>query len=185
MPRPSHTCERHGPGTARRLQALARLGWSSTELAKLVTGLGERDIRRLRSAPAASTTKQHEAAAVSYLYEKLWATAAPDRPHSGPGQVRKFAEREGWALPLQWDDDLGPHGIDNPDATPWPAARKTTTRKRQLPIGETVAELRHIIDDCDGATAAKRLGYSNADCLRKVLTRAGETEAARLIRKVA
>jgi DNA-binding CsgD family transcriptional regulator len=97
-------------GTARRLQALAVVGWSNHELA-----------RRLDSTPFVVWKWQHgghewikpeSANRVAALYDDIWDTE-PDGRYGR--KIRNIAARHGWHPPMAWDDD----DIDNPDALPF------------------------------------------------------------------
>ncbi len=97
--------------TTRRLQALATLGWSSRALAAEL-GITAGALRRLRRGDqpyAAAAT----AAAVRDAYDRL--AARCPRPST---QVLRTAAEQHWPPPMAWDDGHGPHGIDNPRATP-------------------------------------------------------------------
>lgn len=115
-------------GAQRRLQALMALGWSLVEL-------GE---RLGRSRPAMTDLLRQvdhvqwaTYTAVRDLYDELWDARPPEDTtdqRRAATRARRRAQREGWALPMAWDDDRGPRGIDNPEATPWaPAARRVHT----------------------------------------------------------
>lgn len=92
-------------GAIRRLRALATMGWSlqdvatemGVELGSSVGGLSQRET---------ITRTVHDRIAAAY-----------DRLHTKPGpspRSRRYAQREGWAPPLAWDDDT----IDDPNAKP-------------------------------------------------------------------
>lgn len=103
-------------GTIRRLRALQALGWSITKLATL---LGRRD-RSLRNTLTLAEVHVDTHRAVVELYESMWDRRPPEDTADQRRQVaraRNYAVRNGWAPPAAWDED-GPHGIDNPDATP-------------------------------------------------------------------
>ncbi len=104
-PRPHDSVD--STGTARRLQALAAVGWGAGRLAPML-GIADRYVqsyrRRERPAILAKT-----AAAVAELYARLEGTAGPDT------QARRSALARGWVPPLAWDDGT----IDDPDAQPW------------------------------------------------------------------
>lgn len=93
-------------GTARRLQALAAIGWSA---AKLATELGwdshctVSNLQQRRRAKVTLAT----ATLVADVYERLSMTPG------GSKRARLFAARKGWPAPLAWDDD-----IDEPTARP-------------------------------------------------------------------
>lgn len=91
-------------GVVRRRRALAAIGWSLTDLAPYfgttwqtvgMHAAGDR-VRR-------DTLDRWRA-----VYEQLSMTIGPSR------QAREYAQRQGWAPPLAWDDDT----IDDPDASP-------------------------------------------------------------------
>lgn len=99
-------------GTRRRLQALAASGWPMTWLdARLDYRPG-----RCHQTTRRAWVTLRVATEIAALYDALW-----DQP-SGAGRedrrARTLAAIKGWPLPLAWDDDDGPHGIDNPAATP-------------------------------------------------------------------
>ena len=115
-------------GTQRRLQALMVLGWSLVELGERLgrTRSGMTDLlRQVEHVQWATHT------AVRDLYDELWNTRPPEDTadqRRAATRARRRAQREGWALPMAWDDDRGPHGIDNPHAKPWaPAAGRLHT----------------------------------------------------------
>jgi hypothetical protein len=96
-------------GTARRLRALAVIGYGCNEIALL---LGKpscvvQDWRGQRHAWVYGAS----AATVAALYDRLWSQPSADRYAR---KTRNLAARNGWLPPLAWDDDL----IDDPDYTP-------------------------------------------------------------------
>lgn len=100
-------------GTRRRLQALAAVGWSSTELAKL---LGK-DPRVVARTQYAETVTGRTARTVRDLYERLWDQAPPESTATekmSASRARTRAQRRGWVPPLAWDDET----IDDPAARP-------------------------------------------------------------------
>lgn len=124
-------------GTARRLHALAAMGWP-LRLIGARLGVGETTVSHWALRERVATTT---ATKVARLYEELW-----DQP--GPStRTRQRAERLKWAPPLAWDDGTGPHGIDNPDATPcpWKRTERKTSRNEDLidliEAGATWAEI--------------------------------------------
>lgn len=105
-------------GTARRLQALAAIGWDAATIAGR---LGRsRDVikqwRRARGTWIAGT----DAADVTRLYNQLEGTAGPSQ------RMRAYAASYGWAPPLLWDE----LDIDNPDVQPHNDTPAATTRWR-------------------------------------------------------
>lgn len=100
-------------GTARRLQALATLGWSTNAIARH-TGL---DRQRLDGALHGRDVLAATHRAVTAIYEQLWDVPAPRRDQRekiSAARAQGRAQREGWAPPLAWDDAA----IDDPAATP-------------------------------------------------------------------
>jgi hypothetical protein len=106
-------------GTRRRLQALARLGWS---LAQQADQLSRRPAS-LRRSMASDTVTADTAHAVAVLYARLETTGPPEltaEQRAAADAVRREALPHGWPPPLAWDDiDTDPA----PPATP-PAATK-------------------------------------------------------------
>lgn len=95
-------------GTARRLRALSAVGWSGRLLSRRL-GMSEGYLYRLLYRERIDLAS---AQVVARLYDELW-----DQP--GPSDLsRQRAAAKGWPPPMAWDDGYGPHGIDNPDATP-------------------------------------------------------------------
>ncbi|MET9329505.1 hypothetical protein [Tsukamurella sp. NPDC003166] len=94
-------------GTMRRLQALGAIGWSTTALARqpeiTCTAMG---LGTIRSGEHATCLKGI-ADEVAAVYSQLW-----DQPRPDGVQVLNRAAREGWALPMEWDD------IDDPATDP-------------------------------------------------------------------
>lgn len=122
-----------GVGVARRLQALARIGWSSPKLAERL-GLTRQAVDQLRNGTARPTLTPRTVMAISALYDELWATT----PTGGYSErTRCYAERMGWAPPLAWDDD----GIDDPAAKPagQPRRRPTSTTVDEVAVREALA----------------------------------------------
>lgn len=96
-------------GTARRVQALACIGWSlSAQAARLgwtVQNFAWTVNRR-------EAVEARTAQAVAYLFEDLSMTPAPGSQSAT--RTRNHAFRNGWFGPLAWDDDT----IDDPAAFP-------------------------------------------------------------------
>lgn len=103
-------------GTRRRLQALACLGWSMTQIADRA---GLTDRQPLDKAMHDDVTGAATARAIRDVYDQLWDQPPPRATTRGAAsavaRVRNHAKRNGWAPPLAWDDET----IDNPDATPY------------------------------------------------------------------
>ena len=125
----------HPSGPARRLQALSTLGWSRRQLADRA-GIGSAHIGRLTHGVGALvfvTTAERVARAYAELWDK-----EPPGPASAIARARNHAARQGWAPPAAWDDGDGPHGIDNPDATP------VGVRGEYEPKRDLLAEVDHL-----------------------------------------
>lgn len=92
-------------GTARRLQALAAIGWTGTALAA-ESGMMQQQISFLTKGarPVAASVAER----VAGLYDRLSMLPGPSE------SARKRAEVKGWARPLEWDDET----IDDPDGVP-------------------------------------------------------------------
>ena len=158
--------------TQRRLRALAAIGWDCRTIAAKL-GIGTRQVVQLRGDRRLVRTSTDTR--VRALYEELSMMLPPDGIASRSGRTR--AARDGWAPPLAWDDGMGPHGIDNPAATPVTGRpRKTRT------AAEKIEELDMLAGSGNADEIARRLGYSGADSMATSLSRAGHTEAARKIR---
>ncbi|MCW2757010.1 MAG: hypothetical protein JWO46_756 [Nocardioidaceae bacterium] len=101
-------------GSQRRIQALAALGWSYTEIAAAAGMTHRNHIRRIvvgqKGRPCRYLSRK-TAAAIAAAFDKLSMTI-PDQRLSG--RTRAWARRQGWAPPLAWDDDT----IDDPTVRP-------------------------------------------------------------------
>jgi hypothetical protein len=93
-----------GTGTRRRLQALARLGWGFTDVARELGVSGSAVSNWTRSPRVRRST----VALVSALYDRWSLTIGPNRKSAGKARI------QGWPPPLAWDDDE----IDDPAASP-------------------------------------------------------------------
>lgn len=157
-------------GVARRLQALAWLGYTSPVVAA-ESGVHEETIRDARNGTLAylhATT----AAALADTYDRLWtAPAEPRSPHSSRGitRSRNHARRKGWLPPLAWDD------IDDP---------AETRDRAELPARAGRPMVRHIhVEDAEWLAdtdeslsgACRRLGIK-PDALRIACKRVGRLD---------
>lgn len=106
----------------RRLQALAYLGWTSTELAAH-TGVSRSTIIVLTA--GAWEVRASTVLAVRRTYDTLWDKTPPPGTrgqNAGHAKTRAHARRQGWAPPAAWDDidrDDAPAprwDVDDPDA---------------------------------------------------------------------
>lgn len=93
-----------GCGTRRRLQALAALGWSTTQLADRL----DRPATRISRWRSARTVSVEHALTVRSAYDALAMTPGPSQ------QARRSALQRGWSPPLAWDEE----NIDDPTARP-------------------------------------------------------------------
>lgn len=99
-------------GTQRRLQALVANGWWKNRLAAEL-GLDANCVWRYLTQATITPVK---AAAVKEMYERLWDQAPPVRDRweqSASTAARRMAAANGWARPMDWDED-----IDDPAARP-------------------------------------------------------------------
>lgn len=105
-------------GVARRLQALAALGWTSKDLGPLL-GVSDARVQHLTNM---KYPKAHPDTidAVRALYDRLSMTVPVDRKTTGRGgaavhdRQRRAAAAKGYLPPLAWDDE----SIDDPHALP-------------------------------------------------------------------
>jgi hypothetical protein len=153
-------------GVRRRIQALMALGWTSAEIG---IATGAMSGAHVQQTSRKTRVRIDTARLIASAYHRLSAT--PGRSEI----TRARAQRYGWPPPLAWDDGTGEHGIDNPEATPWPM-----TDGFRKPA-EMADELRHIIDTDTPENIARRLGYANLASLSKTLDRIGEHALARRI----
>lgn len=93
-------------GSQRRVQALARMGWSAEMLAARL-GCDRRRLAALTSGQQTKVTVRW-ARQVAELFNELHMVHGPGR------KAARFAELKGWPVPLAWDEDT----IDNPKARP-------------------------------------------------------------------
>lgn len=96
-------------GTARRLRALVRNGWTLTAIAARM-GVSVALVDRWAQNKTGHVYRA-TAVRVAALYDELW-----DVP-GGSSRAASRAMRRGWPPPMAWDDD-GPSNIDDPAARP-------------------------------------------------------------------
>lgn len=156
--------------THRRIRALMALGWDGARIAErmgVTCGAVHRWLERSR----VTTGTRSRVAAV---YDQLWGQSPPMDWRAT--RCRSMAVRRGWALPLQWDDDDGPHGIDNPAATPH------VTRQREV-RKDTAGEILWLAQAGTPAwDIAARLSVTE-DHIRSTLTSAGRRDLWEAIRE--
>lgn len=148
-------------GTRRRLQALAALGIPDSTIAERL-GCGRDHIKDLRRWP--TTVRKATADAVARTYDALSMVRIE---HTAEARKRRtVARNRGWVPPLSWDEGAGPHGIDNPDATPVVA-----TGRRDV-----IGEIRHLASQGAGIQELMaQLGVTRS-AIDKACRRAGDPE---------
>lgn len=163
-------------GVTRRLDALALLGWSVASVAKMAN-LRAPTLTNARTIPLVFAATR---AAVAAVYDHMWDTPAPDG--SAAARTRAMAIRRGAHPALAWDDDTGPHGIDNPHATP-ADCRARGVRPYRVDIA---AEIEHLLDAGESADSiAASMGVARESILER-LRRADRLDiVARLYRRAA
>ena len=145
--------------TNRRVAALVCAGWSIEHLAR----------RCGVARPSLTVSHQRKTVAVAgrvaAVYEELWDKQPPDDTPQDRWVAlrnRRRAIRLGYAPALAWDDGYGPHGIDNPGATPhqWKRTESSRTRRDDVvDLVEAGVSLAGLIErgiSPDGADAALR-----------------------------
>ena len=127
-------------GTQRRLQALMWNGWSLAQLAARLgctrQVLGRKLSGRERATPAT-------VAAVRVLYGQLWDQPPPQATRyerAAVTQARRRARVYGFVPLAAWDDDPGPHYLEDPAATPVPGWERGERREWGV-VTEEAAEL--------------------------------------------
>ena len=135
-------------GTRRRIQALARAGWSMRHVAGRL-GVTISTVSAY-ARPGRKRVEARVARAVRDVYDDLASTPG------GCTRSQKWAQRRGWPPPLAWDDET----IDDPAATPW-----TDSGPRGAHVPGNGVVNRDSLTDCAewGLTvreAADRLGVS-------------------------
>ena len=142
-------------GTTRRLQALMANGHSGAQLAARMGWTTPNMWTLVRSKTLTTVRTAH---LVADLYDDLW-----DQP-GGSTRARNLAARNGWPLPMAWNDDE----IDNPDAVAH-VAKEVKGRSIAHHIEDFIDTRDHHKGNV--AVAAMRLGM-NAKTLEKALYRA-------------
>lgn len=161
----------HPAVVRRRMQALMACGWSLAEMSSRA-GMSSRWASDILNSPRPTA---RTAEAIRGLYEALW-DKAPTGPVIGITKARDRAARNGWAPPAAWDDGAGPHGIDNPDATPHDDAPAEWRGGTRLEDVLWLAEAGTPV-----AAICERLGCTDKD-IRDALRRAGRPRLWQAIR---
>lgn len=100
-------------GTHRRLQALVALGWSQSKLGARIA-MSPGNFHKMMNQ---ARVRMGTARTVKALYEELWNQPPPEQLHRdkiAASRARGVAHRNGWVLPIEWDDDT----IDDPTNGP-------------------------------------------------------------------
>lgn len=105
-------------GAARRLQALAAIGYEAAHLAPML-GVGPVAVRRWRSHTTPTITRRRHND-IAALAARLDGTQGPSR------RARTIALHQSWAPLAAWDD------IDNPDEQPQGALNLNHTNQRKV-----------------------------------------------------
>ena len=169
--RPARTGQEPAVASARRLQALAVLGWSPPVLAGRL-GMYPASVRRIRDGER-DDVETATAAAITALYRELWnqvPPAATKAERIAAGKVSRHAARSGWVPAAAWDDDE----IDDPAATPADGWERGEGRERGTLAAET---LDLIALGLDLGQAAERLGVDKST-LSTTLARVRAKETA-------
>lgn len=158
-------------GTARRIQALAAVGWSLSDTAAAL-GITRANFTAIAWGRRKITVAT--ARAVRDLYEQRWNQPPPQhtrRDRNAYSRARHLAEANKWLKPLELDDDR----IDDPTWVPDPPARLPGRGRRtdRLLHHEDVEWLH----DCglDLAAIAARLGVQPSS-LQTLLERRGRRD---------
>lgn len=150
-------------GTVRRLQALCAAGWSRRELAAILD-MEKSAVDRLVN--GVEVCWRSTAGRVRNAYETHW--QGPPEPTTAHQRAcrertRNVARRQGWALPLAWDEGT----IDDPAAEPWRPARHGTR-------GSTVEDIAWCIEsgETNPEAIAGRVGIAPTS-VKDLLHKAG------------
>jgi hypothetical protein len=149
-------------GTQRRLQALASRGWSPRAI-QAATGI---PARRITTALAGRHARSDDLnRRVAAAYDQLWDKQPPQatrREQALAETARASAERNGWAPPMAWDDDI----IDLPGGQPAAGWR---------PPDYPVRSSADLVEDADWVRAQGGYRYAS---LSQVAARLGVSQAA-------
>lgn len=171
-PQPCRTGFINASGTIIRLRALAALGWTSGQIAERL-GVDARWIRKRMYADRHSHVIAASAADVNHAYSQMAMTTPTGWMAD---RQRRMAAAKGWAVPLAWDEGRGPHGIDNPDATP--AVTVTGPDSNQ----HRADELARLLNAGESAElAVLQCGWASHEAAVRWLNRNGHTDLCRRI----
>jgi len=145
-------------GAQRRIRALMRIGWTSTDIAK-VAGWPERNyVLRILNGQKGKPTRQVSRAtdqAIRRAYDLLSMRTPPSSP--ARARTRALAERRGYPSPLAWDDDV----IDDPQARP---VGMHDPRRGKRALDETL-----ILRRMAGDRTARTYGAESVEVVRRLL----------------
>jgi predicted ArsR family transcriptional regulator len=144
-------------GTQRRLQALIALGYTNLQLAQGMS-MRHREFCRLLNYDGSYVTVRYARAAAD-LFNRLELTEVPSTVAAS--RSRNRAQRNNWALPLQWDEDT----IDDP------AAKPIRITKRGGTAIDRIVELRDHLGIRDINQIAEHLGIETPS-VKQALRRA-------------
>ena len=152
--------EQHGlvdvTGTRRRLRALVAFGWN-VEALRARLGWSSRTTWTLINTDSPNPIQAATRNDVAALYDKLSVTAPP--PSGATTMAKNRGQRNGWPVPLAWDDDT----IDDPEAAPFVGVpKKVMKRDRILDLVDLGESLYIIAQRCQ----------TTPNDIQKVLTRA-------------
>ncbi len=135
-------------GSMRRLQALIAAGYTNTQLGDQ-TGLNSPNLNKVISGRQRKITVG-KARAIAAAFDRLQMTPGPDL------RSRLRGQRNGWALPLMWDENAIDDPAGQPDSGP----------EVVVAFAERYAELRSC--GLSDEQIAQRLGVKEASLQRKI-----------------
>jgi hypothetical protein len=162
--------ETDATGTRRRLQALVAIGWPQAELARR---LGLRR-RRFEALMRRDRIPAQTAADVEGLYDRIWHQWPRGRHADG---ARAHAAALGWPVPAAWDDDPGPHCIDDPAAAPPDGWQPNPRAKRRAADLAEDADFIIITQGVSREQAARRIGVTKQALEKAYMRRPGSEPA--------
>lgn len=162
-------------GTRRRLQALARLGHTGSDIAAALDLSPARISQLMRGNRSGRYVLTETAAAVAEVFERLCMTIPQGWTHD---RARRAAERAGWPPPLAWSN------IDDPDEQP----RGACERNRRKTEVDPVAIERAMAGDHMNLTRAERFAVvarlrADGWSLKRIEAHTGMTKAERYIER--
>lgn len=156
-------------GTRRRIQALRRIGWPCSAIAK-AGGIDLATVKELSREDCRATTTRRYIDAVAVAYDRLSMQLGPSV------RTVTIATAHGWPPPLAWDDDK----IDDPRARPAGVGQGP-----QVHSLDTILDAAEVIAS-EGGTwrhLADRLGM-NVHSVKKRLQREGVMQDAPIRRRL-